>query len=527
MSERAKSPRAEVLVRQARRKDIPGILAVARAAYAAWPQDFLADERNYEMQLRAFPDGQNVALVGGKIVGYCTSLIVRLQDDAPWFAHAEITGYGSFNTHDPSGDTLYGADIAVHPDWQGKGISSRLYQVRKALLKRFNLRQMVAGGRIPGYVDYKGAMSAQDYVTAVIDGRLHDPALNAHLRAGYQVGGVHFGYIQDEQSLGWATHLVMPNKRFRAKRRAVAAAPIRRPARKMRVCAVQYEQRRISGWDDLVAQVEYFVDTADMYDCHLLVFPEVFTAQMFSAWGRELTLSACVERLAALHADYLAMFTRLARAHGLYIVGGSVPVRRDDGRLYNVAHLFSPGGEVHTQDKLHVTPNEQQWWGISPGHGLSLFETPYGRLAILICYDSEFPELSRMLVDAGADVIIVPFSTDERKAYQRVRSCCAARAVENAVYVVLAGNVGGLPHTQAMALNFGQAAVLTPSDFSFPMNAILAEGVVNTQTVVIADLDLSSLEHSREHGTVRPLVDRRHDIYGLISRTPVTRVRVS
>ena len=517
---------AAIQVRQATRKDAAAIAAVARAAYSAWPAHTLANERNYTLQIKAFPDGQFVAVADGKVVGYCSSVIVNLPDDSPWYAHAEITGYGTFSTHNPSGDTLYGADIAVHPDWQGKGVSKKLYQARKGLLRRHNLRQMVAGGRIPGFAAHQGSMTAQQYVEAVQAGKLKDPALNAHLRAGYEVRSIHYGYMDDAQSLGWSTHLVMPNKQFRATRRAVAAMPIRRTASKLRVCAVQYQQKQIASWSDLVDQVEYFCGTADMYDCHLVVFPELFVAQMFSVWGTSVDLTECVDRLAKLLPDYLEMFQRLAKEHNFYIVGGSIPVRREDGKLYNTAHVFSPSGEYETQDKLHVTPNEHAYWGISPGQGLSLFETPYGRLAVLICYDCEFPELSRMLVDAGADCIIVPFSTDERKAYQRVRSCCAARAIENSVFVVLAGNVGGLTQSQAMAINFGQAAVLTPSDFGFPINALQAEGVINTQTVVIADLDFGSLEHQRDFGTVRPLVDRRGDLYTLVANTPVKRVRM-
>jgi len=520
------SASGSIQIRQATKKDAAGMALIAKAAYATWPEHQVANERNYSLQIKAFPEGQFVAVASGQVIGYCTSLIVNLPDDAPWYAHSEITGFGTFSTHTPSGDTLYGADIAVHPDWQGKGVSKKLYQARRTLLRQLNLKQMVAGGRIPGFAKYQGSMTAQEYVDAVKAGKLKDPALNAHLRAGYEVHSVHFGYMEDDLSLGWSTHLVMRNKQFRAKRRAVAASPIRRTARNMRVCAVQYQQAQIGSWDDLVAQVEYFCGTADMYDCHLVVFPELFAAQMFSVWGMDVELPECIERLAELKDDYIALFRRLAREHNFYIVGGSIPERREDGKLYNTAYLFAPSGEFDVQDKLHITPTEHRYWGITHGHELSLFETSYGRLAILICYDSEFPELSRMLVDAGADCIVVPFSTDERKSYQRVRSCCAARAIENSVFVVLAGNVGGLSQSQAMAINFGQAAVLTPSDFGFPINAVLAEGVLNTQTVVIADLDFGSLEMQRQHGTVRPLVDRRHDLYELNAKIPIRRIRL-
>jgi len=506
-------PTPSIQVRNALHKDIPSILEVAKRAYASWPSHTMATERNYQMQIDTFPAGQFVALLNDKVVGYCSSLIVWLDEDSPWYAHGEITGWGSFSTHDVSGNTLYGSDIAVDPEAQGKGVSKKLYQARKALMRRLNLKQMVAGGRIPGYAQQQGKMSAKAYVDKVIAGELKDPALNAHLRAGYQVKGVHFGYIQDEQSLGYATHLVMENPRHMSRKHTISAQPIKVPSRKARVCTIQYEMRRIQTWEDMCDQVEYFVDTADAYDCHLVVFPELFIAQMLCTFPRDLTMLEMVEKLADLHGKYIEFFTQLAVKNQLMIVAGSTPVRQENGELRNVAHLFSPGGNVYTQEKLHLTPGESEYWGLQPGDGLKVFHTPMGRIAILICYDIEFPELSRILVDSGVDMIVVPFATDERKAYQRVRYCAQARAVENTIYVVLSGNVGGLPKSPAMAVNFGQAAILTPSDFAFPLYAIAAEGVVNTQTVVVSDIDVGGLQVQREVANVKPLMDRRLDLY--------------
>ena len=78
----------------------------------------------------------------------------------------------------------------------------------------------------------------------------------------------------------------------------------------------------------------------------------------------------------------------------------------------------------------------------------------------------------------------------------------------------------------SMFINFGQAAIFTPSDFAFPMNGIAAEGVVNTQTVVIADLDLGALDIQRQCASVRPLLDRRHVLYELRAKVPVEHVTV-
>ncbi|HHX81826.1 MAG TPA: GNAT family N-acetyltransferase [Pseudomonadaceae bacterium] len=515
--------REKITVRHALEADIPGMIEVARAAYPYFNIDQAVYQRSYALQIRAFPTGQYVALAGERVIGFTTSLIVQLDEESPWYSYAEITGNGSFSTHTPGGDTLYGADIAVHPDWQGKGISSKLYRARRALLKRHNLKQMVAGGRIPGYAAYRGRMTAQEYVDKVITGELRDPALNAHLKAGYTVVGVHYGYLNDQESLGYATHLLMRNPDFQARKRLIAGAPVRRTARHVRVCATQYDQHRIASLQDFADEIEYFVDTAACYDSHLLVFPEFVSTQLFSTFQKDIRLIDAVNRLADMEAEITELFTSAAVRHKLYIVSGTTPVRRQ-GKLFNVAHFHTPAGSVYSQDKLHITPAEREGWNIQPGEALRIFETPLGRLAIVICYDIEFPELTRILVEHGVDIILTPFATDERKSYLRVRYCAQARAVENMLYVVLSGNVGGLTHSPTMFLNYGQAAICTPSDFAFPNDGIAAEGVVNTSTVVIGDLDLGTLDIQRQTASVRPLLDRRHDIYELVNKLPVERI---
>ncbi len=513
-------------LRRARPDDIPTLFAVQRAAYPAYPPHALCDERQLAMQLAAFPDGQLVATVRGRIVGYATSLILQLEDDSPWYSYGEVTGNGSFSTHNPAGDTLYGADIAVHPDFRGRGVAGRLYEGRKRLLRRLNLRRMVAGGRIPGYRAFAGRLTAEEYVEEVVAGELRDSALNAHLKAGYVVRGVHMGYLRDDQSLDYATFLELVNPNYQPKRRTIAASPVKRTVRRLRVCASQYEMRTIDTWEDFRRQVEFFVQTAEQYNCHFLLLPELFTAQLFSTLPEGRSTTEAITDLADLTPRYLDMFTELARRHGLYIIAGTHPVRKE-GAIYNVAHLFTPHGEVHTQDKLHVTPNERNEYGIRPGENLRVFDTPYGRIAILVCYDVEFPELARILTLAGAEVLFVPFSTDERKAYLRVRYTAQARAVENMVYVVLSGNVGNLPQVENFLINYGEAVICTPSDFQFPPDGIAAKADSHSETVVISELDLSALEQAREIGTVRPLRDRRTDLYTLDSSLDVEVVRVT
>ncbi len=522
-SGKAKSPKLEV--RAARLGDVKKIYACQAAAYPNYSPTGLCDERQLRLQIRAFPEGQFVALLGKQVVGYATTLIVQMDEESPWYSYAEITGNGTFSSHDPAGDTLYGADIAVHPEHRGSGVAGLLYEARRKLLRRFNLRRFVAGGRIPGYRAYAGTLTPEQYVEKVVAGELKDMALNAHLKAGFKVRGVHMGYLRDDQSLDYATFLEMENPDFRSARRRIAASPVRRPMRKVRICAAQYEMRPISSWEEFEHQVDFFVATAEGYDCHLLLLPELFTVQLFATLPEKVDSLDSIKWLAEQTPRYLELFQRLAKRSGLLIAAGSHPVNSPTG-IRNVAHLFSPSGNVYTQDKLHVTPTEREEYGIVPGSGLQVFDTGLGRLAIVVCYDIEFPELARMLTLAGAELLLVPFSTDERKAYLRVRYSAHARAVENTVYVALSGNVGNLPRVENFLINYAESAILTPCDFPFPSGGLAAIADHYSETVVITDLDLGALDQVRQHGAVRPLRDRRSDLYEVKSGVPVEMIRV-
>lgn len=512
----------EIRVRAWREEDIPAVIEVQRAAYPDFPDDEQYGRRKFGLALATFPEGQLLAEVGqsskrqSKIVGYATSLILQLYDDVP-YTYDEITGHGTFSSHTPTGDTLYGADIAVDPDYQGMGVAQALWAGRRELMRRYNLRRMIAYGRLPGYPAYAGRLTAREYVDAVVAGELQDQALTAHTRAGYRVTDVRLDLMADPSSLDWATILEFENPEFSPERRHIAGAPLRRAARRMRVCAAQYMMRTLRSWAQFRRSVEFFIDAADDYHCHLLVFPELFTLQLLTTMPG-LSDRSAIARLSGMVDQYRGMFKELAQERGLYIVGGSTPLERD-GQRYNVAHLFTPSGAIYTQDKLQITPYERERWGIRPGFGLNVFDTPLGRLAIQVCYDIEFPEPSRLLTFAGAEVLVVPFATDERRAYIRVRHCAHARAIENNVYVVLAGNAGNLP-ARGNLLNYARSTVLTPSDFGFPPEGVAAEADPNVETVAIADLDFSILAQLREMGSVRPLHDRRGDVYKLASDPP-------
>ncbi len=511
-----------IRVRRWREDDIANIVECQRLAYSDYPDSGMYDARIYQMQLAAFPEGQYLAECDGKVVGYATALIVHVDDDVR-YEYNELTGNGTFSSHTPGGDTLYGADIAVVPNMRGMGVAQKLYDARRKLIRRYNLRRMLAFGRLTGFAEHAGTLTAHEYVDSVMRGDLRDPALNAHLRAGYRVAGVSLEIMRDEPSLNWATLLEYENADYDPHKRRIAASPLRRPVRKIRVCAAQYLMRPLADWDAFAQSVRFFAEVTDEYHAHFLVLPELFPAVLTTTQAPSDKRSP-IEFMLSFSAQYEDLVRMLAVEYGLYIIGGSIPVERE-GFVYNTCYFATPSGNLYTQDKLHVTPSEREAWGIRPGQGLRVFETPLGRIAIQICYDVEFPEVTRLLALAGTEVLFVPFSTDERKAYQRIRVTAQARAVENGIYVVIAGNAGNLP-TRNYLLNYARSAVFCPSDFGFPEDALVAEADPNVETVVVADLDLSSLAGWRQGGTVRPLQDRRVDLYQLAGKVPLEIINV-
>ena len=280
---------------------------------------------------------------------------------------------------------------------------------------------------------------------------------------------------------------------------------------KVRIAAVQYLLRRIDDWDGFENQVRFILKAAAEYKPNFVVLPEILTSQLLSFMDAETDLKAAVRRLHEFTSRYQELMTELARKYHYYLIAGSHPNLRD-GLLYNTAFMFSPAGEVFCQDKIHLTRWERDKWDTTAGNKLHLFHTDFGSVGILICYDIEFPELARQVCEAGADMLFVPSSTDDRQGFWRVRYCAHARAIENQVYVAMTSTVGNLP-VEGLSMHYGQASILTPSDFGFSRDGIAAEGVVNMEQVVVADVDLDALAQNRLNGTTIPLYDKRQDIY--------------
>jgi GNAT superfamily N-acetyltransferase len=180
------------------------------AAYGMiWPSSFL------QSHICVFPEGQFCAEVNERIVGSASSLIVSLNPDYAEHTWYDITGQGLFTNHDPNADSLYGADISIHPEFRCKGIATMLYNERKNLAIRLNLRRIIAGGRLYDYYKYSKIMSAQEYAKKVVNRKLKDPVLSFQLKNDFKFIKVLPNYLYDKHSLNYASFIEWINPKYR------------------------------------------------------------------------------------------------------------------------------------------------------------------------------------------------------------------------------------------------------------------------------------------------------------------------
>lgn len=281
---------------------------------------------------------------------------------------------------------------------------------------------------------------------------------------------------------------------------------------RIRIAAVQHLMKPISVFDQFADQVTSYVRAAKDWDSHFVLLPEMFTLQLLSFFPRN-DAQTTIRLLHEFTERYEQLFQHLAKDHDIHIIAGTHMVKGEDDKMYNMSYLFYPDGTFKKQPKVHLTPYEKSAWLVHGGNELQVFDTAFGKVAILICYDIEFPEAARIVSDMGAKIIFCPSCTDDEHGFHRVRFSCHARAVENQVYVIHTGTIGWLPNVQYMEGNYGEAAIIAPSDVMFPPRGIIAQGQANIESIVVGDVDLSLLEQLPEHGSVRTMQDRRPEIY--------------
>lgn len=459
-----------------------------------------------ERLLKLFPEGQLCISVDDKVVACSLSIIVDYDEYGDKHTYKNITGDYSFSTHDREGDVLYGIEIFVHPEYRGLRLGRRLYEARKELCETLNLKSIVAGGRIPNYHQYADTLTPRQYIDKVKAKEIFDPTLTFQLSNDFHVRKVLKNYLPgDHESKDYATLLEWNNIYYRG----VDASA--RSAKTIRIGLVQWQMRLFPDIEGFYEQVKFFVDAVSGYQSDFIMFPEFFNTPLLEPYN-DLPEMEAMRKLAEFTEEIVARMQEYAVSYNVNIISGSMPVL-ENNKLYNVTYLCHRSGKTDEFRKIHITPNEQKYYGMVGGDKIQIFDTDCGKVGILICYDVEFPELSRIYADQGMQILFVPFLTDTQNGYTRVRRCAQARAIENECYVAIAGCVGNLPKVNNMDIQFAQSAVFTPSDFAFPTNAVKAETTPNTEMMLVVDVDLHLLDEIHHFGTVRILKDRRKDLY--------------
>jgi predicted amidohydrolase/GNAT superfamily N-acetyltransferase len=471
-------------------------------------------EQQINALIKGFPEGQIIVKVNDEIAGCALSIIIDSKKFDEHHTYRDVTGDYTFSTHTNEGDILYGIDVFVKPEFRGLRIGRRMYDYRKDLCERLNLKGIVFGGRIPNYHKYSAELSPKEYIRKVRDKEIHDPVLNFQLSNDFHPVKILKNYLEGDTASNEYAVLLRWNNIYYEK--PSTKAQIDKTV--IRLGIVQWQMRPYRDLKDLMLQAEYFVDTLSGYKSDFALFPEFFNAPLMAEYNH-LNEAEAIRKLAEFTPDIVDAFSKLAISYNINIIAGSMP-EIVNGDLYNAGYLCKRDGNIDRYEKIHITPDEVRAWAMKGGSKLQAFDTDCGKIGILICYDVEFPELPRLLADEGIDILFVPFLTDTQNGYSRVRHCAQARAIENECYVAIAGSVGNLPRVHNMDIQYAQSTVFTPCDFAFPTSGVKAEATANTEMIVVADVDIDLLHELHNVGSVRNLKDRRKDIFELRKLNP-------
>lgn len=484
-------------------------------AYPAMSESIWS-KKSIQKLIKIFPEGQICITVDDKIAAVCLSLKVQYELFGDDHTYKEITGNYTFNTHSETGNVLYGIEIFVDPEFRELRLARRLYDARKELCEKLNLKSIIVGGRIPHYHLHSTDLSPREYIQQVRKKEIYDPVLSFQLANNFLPVRVLKNYLPEDLHSEENAVLMQWNNIYYSKKPNTMQDSV------IRLGLVQWQMRHFKDIDSFFEQVEFFVNVMADYKSDFIMFPEFFNTPLLAPFNA-LSERESMFKLAELTEEIKIRLSQLAISYNINIIGGSMPyadTEKDD--LYNISYLLHRDGKIDEHRKIHITPNEKKFYGMKGGNEIKVIDTDCGKVGLVICYDVEFPELPRILADQGMKILFVPYLTDTQNAYMRVRHCAAARAIENECYVAIAGCVGNLPGVNNMDIQYGQAAVFTPSDFAFPSNAVKGEATPNTETTLIVDVDLNLLKELHHYGAVRTMTDRRKDLYDTINHNSET-----
>ncbi|MDD3742704.1 MAG: carbon-nitrogen hydrolase, partial [Lentimicrobiaceae bacterium] len=393
--------------------DYDALKSVMQSAYTSMTESYWKPH-HIKTLIDKFPLGQVAVKVNGQFAVCALSIIVDQDKFGDQHTYKQITGNYTFNTHTDEGDTLYGIDVFIRPEYRGLRLGRRLYDYRKELCEKLNLKSIVFGGRIPMFHEYAHELTPKQYIEKVRLREIHDPVLNFQLSNDFHPIRVLRNYLQgDKLSREFAVLLKWENIYYeKPTTETVTVKKI------VRLGLVQWQMRTYKDAHELMQQVEFFVEALSGYRSDFALFPEFFNAPLMAEYNH-MSEAEAIRSLAGFTSELVHEFSKLSISYNINIITGSMPEIVGDS-LYNVGYVCKRDGSIERYEKLHITPDEAKVWGMKGGNQLQTFETDCGKIGVLICYDVEFPELGRLLAAEGKDILFVPYLTDTQNGFSRV-----------------------------------------------------------------------------------------------------------
>ncbi len=273
----------------------------------------------------------------------------------------------------------------------------------------------------------------------------------------------------------------------------------------IKVASYQYNLQLLTDWSNNQNKIEKIIIEAKQQAVQLILLPEYAGVEI--GCNRYATEPELFAALQPLIPQYLEFYQNLAEQYQVYIQAGTIIEAVAPDQYVNRAYFFGPTRSVGYQDKLQLIEFEKENLVLRKGKDQTLFDTALGKIGIAICYDSEFPEIVRNLVNAGACLILVPSYTNSVAGYQRVSVATRARAMENQCYVMTSHVVGLVELSGSSEPTVGNSCIFGPIDDNFPSDGILAQGTMNKPGFTVAELSLEKLAWVRKEGKVHNFAD--------------------
>lgn len=269
----------KVEIRNLRMEDYDQLAQSFTRVYA--DKDVFWTRAQIKKLITIFPEGQIVTVADDKIVGCALSIIVDYDMVKGDHTYAKVTGNETFNTHNPKGNILYGIEVFIHPEYRGLRLARRMYDYRKELCEKLNLKAIMFGGRIPNYYKYADTMRPKEYIEKVRLREIYDPVLTFQLSNDFHVRRVMRNYLpNDEESRHCATLLQWDNIYYQPPTDSYVDKKTT-----VRVGLVQWQMRSYKTLDDVFEQVEFFVDAVSGYKSDFVLFPEYFNAPLMAKFN--------------------------------------------------------------------------------------------------------------------------------------------------------------------------------------------------------------------------------------------------